>query len=78
MNLLCWLAPTIYNEFPNIAVGDANILQIVVSSVDARQLQELVCRIVQGTKHIDSIRLILHIFSCSLCLISRLFVGQVA
>ena len=48
VQLLCWLAPAIYNEFPNIAIGHANLLHLVVSSVDARQLQELVCRVVQG------------------------------
>uniref|UniRef100_A0A224XJT9 Putative integrator complex subunit 3 n=1 Tax=Panstrongylus lignarius TaxID=156445 RepID=A0A224XJT9_9HEMI len=49
VQLLCWLAPAIYNEFPNIAIGDPNLLHLVVSSVDARQLQELVCRVVQGS-----------------------------
>ncbi|KAL1117815.1 hypothetical protein AAG570_004130, partial [Ranatra chinensis] len=48
VHLLCWLAPAIYNEFPNIAIGHANLLHLVVSSVDARQIQELVCRVVQG------------------------------
>lgn len=61
MQLLCWLAPAIYNEFPNIAIGDANLLHLVVSSVDARQLQELVCRVVQG-KHKFSLIINMSVF----------------
>ncbi|KAF6208233.1 hypothetical protein GE061_016685 [Apolygus lucorum] len=66
VHLLCWLAPTIYNEFPKIAIGDANILHIVVSSVDARQLQELVCRIVQGSLTMLQDDTLQHILTASL------------
>lgn len=46
--MLCWLAPGVYNEFPQFALGESNLLHLVVSCVDARQLQELVCMVVQG------------------------------
>ncbi|KAG8247550.1 Integrator complex subunit 3 [Homalodisca vitripennis] len=48
VNLLCWLLPAVYTQFPQVAVGNTALLHLVVSTVDARQLQELVCRVVQG------------------------------
>lgn len=66
VQLLCWLAPAIYNEFPNIAIGHANLLHLVVSSVDARQLQELVCRVVQGSLTILREDTLQHILQASL------------
>lgn len=66
VHLLCWLAPAIYNEFPNIAIGHANLLHLVVSSVDARQLQELVCRVVQGSLTILQEDSLQHILQASL------------
>ncbi|XP_046677860.1 integrator complex subunit 3-like isoform X2 [Homalodisca vitripennis] len=47
VNLLCWLLPAVYTQFPQVAVGNTALLHLVVSTVDARQLQELVCRVVQ-------------------------------
>lgn len=48
VQLLCWLVPGVYTQFPSVAVGNSALLHLVVSTVDARQLQELVCRVVQG------------------------------
>lgn len=62
VRLLCWLLPEVYAQFPSVAVGHAELLQIVVSAVDALQLQDLVCHILQGRlvmfKH-DSFRALL-------------------
>ncbi|XP_014244621.1 integrator complex subunit 3 [Cimex lectularius] len=66
VQLLCWLAPSVYNEFPNIAIGHANLLHLIVSSVDARQLQELVCRIVQGSLVMLQDDILQHILTSSL------------
>lgn len=46
--LLCWLVPEVYAQFPGVAVGHVGLLHLVVAAVDAAQLQDLVCRIVQG------------------------------
>ncbi|XP_047121442.1 integrator complex subunit 3 isoform X1 [Schistocerca piceifrons] len=48
VRLLVWLLPEVYAQFPAVAVGNAQLLQLVVSAVDALQLQELVCHILQG------------------------------
>ncbi|XP_015591743.1 integrator complex subunit 3 isoform X3 [Cephus cinctus] len=46
--MLCYLVPDVYTEFQNIALGNVQLLHLVVSTVDACQLQELVCQIMQG------------------------------
>lgn len=48
MNLFCWLVPEVYIQFPSVAIGHAQLLHLVVSTVDAAQLQDLVCHILQG------------------------------
>ncbi|KAJ9587486.1 hypothetical protein L9F63_028259, partial [Diploptera punctata] len=48
VNLFCWLVPEVYIQFPSVAVGHAQLLHLVVSTVDASQLQDLVCHILQG------------------------------
>lgn len=51
VSLLCWLLPAVYTQFSQVAVGNTALLHLVVQTVDARQLQELVCRVVQGEHH---------------------------
>ncbi|XP_048513843.1 integrator complex subunit 3 isoform X2 [Athalia rosae] len=46
--LLCYLLPDVYMEFQNVAVGNVHLLHLVVSTVDASQLQDLICQIMQG------------------------------
>ncbi|OAD54141.1 Integrator complex subunit 3 like protein [Eufriesea mexicana] len=46
--MLCYLVPDIYMGFQNVALGNVQLLHLVVSTVDACQLQELVCQIMQG------------------------------
>ncbi|XP_051175718.1 integrator complex subunit 3 isoform X1 [Leptopilina boulardi] len=46
--LLCYLVPDVYTEFQNVALGNVNLLHLVVSTVDPCQLQDLVCQIMQG------------------------------
>ncbi|XP_008559612.1 integrator complex subunit 3 isoform X2 [Microplitis demolitor] len=46
--LLCYLVPDVFMGFQNIALGNATLLHLVVSTVDSCQLQELVCQILQG------------------------------
>ena len=48
VNLFCWLVPEVYIQFPSVAIGHAQLLHLVVSTVDASQLQDLVCHILQG------------------------------
>ncbi|XP_066993064.2 integrator complex subunit 3 isoform X2 [Anabrus simplex] len=48
VDMLCWLVPEVYAQFPSVAVGHAQLLHLVVSAVDAKQLQDLVCHILQG------------------------------
>ncbi|KAM7285580.1 integrator complex subunit 3 [Ixodes scapularis] len=48
VRLFCYLVPEIYTQFPNVAIGNADILNLIVSCIDALQLQDLVCHILQG------------------------------
>lgn len=48
VNLFCWLVPEVYIRFPLVATNHAQLLHLVVSTVDASQLQDLVCHILQG------------------------------
>lgn len=42
------MVPDVFTGFENIAIGNAKILHLVVSTVDSSQLQELICQIMQG------------------------------
>lgn len=46
--MLCYLVPDVYMGFQNVTLGNVQLLHLVVSTVDACQLQELVCQIMQG------------------------------
>ncbi|GFS03973.1 integrator complex subunit 3 [Elysia marginata] len=48
VRLFTFLIPDIYTHFPNIAVGNSAILNLIVSSIDGMQLQDLICQILQG------------------------------
>ncbi|XP_013791928.2 integrator complex subunit 3-like [Limulus polyphemus] len=48
VQMFCFLIPDIYTQFPNIAVGNAELLNLIVSCIDASQLQDLICHILQG------------------------------
>ncbi|BFZ01574.1 hypothetical protein BsWGS_04613 [Bradybaena similaris] len=48
VRLFTYLIPDIYTHFPSIAVGNATILNLIVSSIDGSQLQDLICQILQG------------------------------
>lgn len=46
--MLCYLVPDVYTGFQNVALGNVQLLHLVVSTVDSCQLQDLVCQIMQG------------------------------
>ncbi|OXU25656.1 hypothetical protein TSAR_002834 [Trichomalopsis sarcophagae] len=46
--MLCYLLPDVYIEFPNVALGNVQLLHLVVSTIDSLQLQDLICQILQG------------------------------
>jgi integrator complex subunit 3 len=48
VSMLCYLLPDIYMEFQNVALGNTQLLHLVVSTVDSSQIQDLVCQIMQG------------------------------
>ncbi|XP_005091080.1 integrator complex subunit 3 isoform X2 [Aplysia californica] len=48
VRLFTFLIPDVYTHFPSIASGDATILNLIVSSIDGTQLQDLICQILQG------------------------------
>ncbi|XP_013140527.1 PREDICTED: integrator complex subunit 3 homolog [Papilio polytes] len=48
-NLLVWLIPDIYREFKDQAQNHIKLLNVIVSTLDAVQLQRLVCLTLQGT-----------------------------
>ncbi|CAI9735301.1 Hypothetical predicted protein [Octopus vulgaris] len=48
VRLFTYLLPDIYTHFPNIVIGNTELLQMIVSCIDAVQLQDLICQILQG------------------------------
>lgn len=48
INLLLWLVPDIFREFKDVCQNHIQILHVVVSTIDARQLQDLICQTLQG------------------------------
>lgn len=48
VRLFIFLMPDIYTIFPNIAIGNVELLHMIVSAIDGTQLQELICQILQG------------------------------
>ncbi|XP_043276838.1 integrator complex subunit 3 isoform X2 [Venturia canescens] len=46
--MLCYLVPDVFTGFQNVTLGNAQLLHLVVSTVDSRQLQDLICEIMQG------------------------------
>ena len=46
VNLFVWLIPDIYTHFQKAAIGNVDLLYLVVSCVDGSQIQTLVCHIV--------------------------------
>ena len=46
--MLCYLVPEVFTGFQNVALGNAQLLHLVVSTVDSGQLQDLICEIMQG------------------------------
>ncbi|KAL5004662.1 hypothetical protein ScPMuIL_018118 [Solemya velum] len=48
VRLFTYLMPEIYTHFSNVAVGNAELLNMIVSSIDGTQLQDLICQILQG------------------------------
>lgn len=47
-NLLVWLIPDVYREFKDSAQNHIRLLHVIVSTIDAGQLQRLVCLTLQG------------------------------
>lgn len=54
-SMFCWLIPAVYNQFNKIAMGNEELLHLVISTVDGSQMQELICLIVQGNDFITNI-----------------------
>ncbi|KAJ8304786.1 hypothetical protein KUTeg_018369 [Tegillarca granosa] len=48
VRLFTYLLPDIYTQFPSIALGNSELLNLIVSAIDGTQLQELICQILQG------------------------------
>lgn len=46
--MFCWLIPSIYKEYPKFSNGNDKLINLIVSSIDAKQLQELICKVLQG------------------------------
>lgn len=47
-SLMMWIVPDLYKDFKQQTVNNAQILRVIVSSIDAQQLQELISLIMQG------------------------------
>ena len=49
VNMFCYIIPDIYTQFSNIAIGNSELLNLIVSCIDSTQLQDLVSHIMNGT-----------------------------
>jgi len=47
--LLCWLLPHLYTSFAKQTTGNSELLQLVIGRLDAAQLHDLVCLVLQGS-----------------------------
>ncbi|KAF2881057.1 hypothetical protein ILUMI_25118 [Ignelater luminosus] len=47
--LMMWIVPDLYKDFKQQTVNNAQILQVIVSVIDAKQLQDLLFLIMQGS-----------------------------
>ncbi|XP_069137872.1 integrator complex subunit 3-like [Argopecten irradians] len=48
IRLFTFIMPDIYTNFPRIAIGNSELLNMIVSAIDGTQLQDLICQILQG------------------------------
>uniref|UniRef100_UPI00358E850B integrator complex subunit 3 isoform X1 n=2 Tax=Myxine glutinosa TaxID=7769 RepID=UPI00358E850B len=48
VRLLCYLLPSVYTKFDDVALGNSELLNMIVAAIDSFQLQELVCQIMLG------------------------------
>lgn len=48
VRLFTYLIPDIYTHFSGIVVGSAELVHMIVESIDGTQLQDLICQILQG------------------------------
>ncbi|KAK7115612.1 hypothetical protein V1264_001450 [Littorina saxatilis] len=48
VRLFTYLIPDIYTQFAGIAVGNAELVHMIVENIDGTQLQDLICQILQG------------------------------
>ncbi|KAI8512582.1 Integrator complex subunit 3 [Branchiostoma belcheri] len=48
ISLLCYLVPFVYTQFPNVSVGNTELLNLIVAVIDPAQLQELVFQVMLG------------------------------
>ncbi|GFY70429.1 integrator complex subunit 3 [Trichonephila inaurata madagascariensis] len=47
VRMFCYIIPDIYVQFTAIAVGNAKLLNLIVSCIDPTQLQDLICLLIQ-------------------------------
>ncbi|GIY82793.1 hypothetical protein CDAR_608791 [Caerostris darwini] len=47
VRMFCYIIPDIYAQFQGIAVGNARLLNLIVSCIDPTQLQDLICLLIQ-------------------------------
>lgn len=56
----------IFKEYPKFSIGNDKLLHLVVSTIDAKQLQELSCKVLQGTNLLSVLNMIrLNISTCN-------------
>ena len=48
IDLMMWIVPDLYKDFKQQMVNNAQILRVIVSSIDSLHLNELICKIMQG------------------------------
>ncbi|XP_075922994.1 integrator complex subunit 3 isoform X3 [Petromyzon marinus] len=48
VRLLCYLVPPIYTKFDDVALGNSELLNMIVAAIDSLQLQEMVCQVMLG------------------------------
>ena len=64
--MFCFLVVDVFKIFSNICIDNPSIIYLIVSCVDALQLQELICQIIQGNLILFKKESILSVINASL------------
>ncbi|UYV77018.1 INTS3 [Cordylochernes scorpioides] len=66
LRMFCYILPYIYTQFRDTVTGNVDLLHLVVSCIDPRQLQDLICHVLKGDMAMFKKDAFLHVINASL------------